>query len=108
MADPIRFHLDPRCPWCWQTSKWVRRLHELKVVEASWGVFCLEIVNFTKPIEEFDVSRSSSAPSLRTMVAVRDADGEDAAGRFYEAIGTRYFEGEQDLKSPETVRGALA
>jgi len=108
MAEPVCFHLDPRCPWCWQTSKWVRRLDALGVIEASWGVFCLEIANFSKPIEEFDLSRSQAAPSLRTMVMVRDAEGQAAAGRFYEAIGTRYFDGEQDLRSPDTVRGALA
>ena len=107
MPDPIRFHLDPRCPWCWQTSKWVRQLARLGVVEPSWGVFCLEVTNFPKPIEQFDVNRSQAAPSLRTMVMVRDQLGEDAAGRFYEAVGTRYFDLEQDLKSPDVVKGAL-
>ena len=108
MAEPVCFHLDPRCPWCWQTSKWVRRLHQLEVIDASWGVFCLEVVNFKKPLEEFDVDRSQAAPSLRTFVMVRDAEGQNAAGRFYEAIGHRYFELEQSLQSPDTVRGALA
>jgi len=107
MPDPVCFHLDPRCPWCWQTSKWIRRLDAAGVIEASWGVFCLEIVNFKKPIEEFDVARCTSAPSLRTMVMVREAEGQAAAGRFYEAIGTRYFDLEQPLQEPETVRGAL-
>jgi predicted DsbA family dithiol-disulfide isomerase len=108
MAEPVRFHLDPRCPWCWQTSKWVRQLDGLGVVEASWGVFCLELQNFTKPIDAFDPGRSTSAPSLRTMVAVRDAIGEPAAGSFYEALGHRYFELEQPLQDPTTIEGALA
>jgi predicted DsbA family dithiol-disulfide isomerase len=107
IAEPIRFHLDPRCPWCWQTSKWVRRLDALDVVDVSWAVFCLEIQNFAKPLEEFDVTRCVSAPSLRTMVAVRAGEGEPAAGAFYEALGTRYFDDEQALDDPSTVRGAL-
>jgi hypothetical protein len=49
-----------------------------------------------------------SAPSLRTLVAVRGAEGEQAAGAFYEALGTRYFDHEQALDDPATVRGALA
>jgi predicted DsbA family dithiol-disulfide isomerase len=108
MADQVCFHLDPRCPWCWQTSKWVRQLARLNVVEASWGVFCLEVVNFKKPVEQFDVRRSQAAPALRTLVMVREAEGQQAAGRFYEAVGTRYFEGEEPLDAPETVRGALS
>lgn len=109
MSEPVRFHLDPRCPWCWQTSKWVRQLDRLGVVEASWGVFCLEVQNFTKPLELFDPSRSVAAPSLRTLVAVRngEADGQAAAGRFYEALGTRYFDLEHPLDDPATVQGAL-
>jgi hypothetical protein len=86
----------------------VRRLHALGVVDASWAVFCLEIQNFAKPIEQFDVNRCVSAPSLRTMVAVRDAEGEAAAGAFYEALGTRYFDLEQPLDDAATVTGSLA
>jgi hypothetical protein len=107
MAEPVRFHLDPRCPWCWQTSKWVRQLDRLGVVEASWGVFCLEVQNFTKPIDAFDPGRSQAAPSLRTMVAVRDEVGQAAASDFYEALGHRYFELEQPLQDAATIEGAL-
>lgn len=116
MREPVRFHLDPRCPWCWQTSVWVRRLDELGVIEASWGVFCLEVQNFTKPLERFEVGRSIAAGALRTLVAVRDSPesadggpggGQTAAGRFYAALGTRYFEHEQPLDDPATLRGAL-
>lgn len=108
MPDPIRFHLDPRCPWCWQTSKWVRQLHRLGVVEANWALFSLEVVNFTRPIAEFDESTSVAAPSQRTFVSVRAEHGQDAASRFYETLGHRFFELEQDLQQESTVKGALA
>jgi protein-disulfide isomerase-like protein with CxxC motif len=108
MTDAIRFHLDPRCPWCWQTSKWVRQLHRLGVVNASWGLFSLEVVNFDRPIEEFDETRSIAAPSQRTFVAVRDELGQDAASKFYETIGHRNFELEQDIQQESTVKGALS
>jgi 2-hydroxychromene-2-carboxylate isomerase len=110
-TEPIAFHLDPRCPWCWQTSTWIRHLAGLGVVSVSWGVFCLEIANFPKSFDEFDVARSVAAPSLRTLVAVRDGSGpgtgHDAAGAFYAALGTRYFDAEQDLREGATIEGAL-
>lgn len=108
MAEPIRFHLDPRCPWCWQTSKWMRQLHRLGVVEASWGLFSLEVVNFDRPIEEFDETRSIAAPSQRTFVVVRDELGQEAASAYYEQLGHRYFELEEDLQKESTVKAALA
>lgn len=70
-------------------------------------MFCLEIQNFTKPIEQFDPSRAIAAPGLRTLVAVRENEGQAAAGRFYEAYGTRYFDLEQDVRAADTVRAAL-
>ncbi len=110
MPDAVQFSLDPRCPWCWQTSKWVRQLERAGTVAVRWGTFCLELQNFDKPVEQFDVDRCISGPSLRTLVALRDQsgdhDGDSAAGRFYEAIGTRYFEGEEGL-GVDTVRAAL-
>lgn len=113
--DAISFHLDPRCPWCWQTSTWIRRLARLDVVAVRWGVFCLEIANFAKPFEHFDVGRSIAAPSLRTLVAVRDGSGpgtgHEAAGTFYASLGARYFDAppgeEVDLRSPTTIESAL-
>jgi hypothetical protein len=72
-----------------------------------WGVFSLELNGFDKPHEEFDPTMSKSAPSLRTAVAVREAEGEAACGRFYAAIGDRYFSQIQDLADETTVRGAL-
>src|ERR1700712_3488788 len=107
MADSIQFSLDPRCPWCWQTSKWVRQLERLGAVDVRWGTFSLELQNFDKPVAEFDVARSVSGPALRTLVALREQEGAAAAGRFYEALGTRYFDGEEGL-GDDTVRAALA
>jgi protein-disulfide isomerase-like protein with CxxC motif len=106
MADSIQFSLDPRCPWCWQTSKWVRQLERLGTVDVHWGTFCLELQNFDKPIEEFDGERAVSGPALRTLVAVREGEGNAAAGRFYETIGDRYFDGEQGV-GEDTVRASL-
>ena len=45
MAERIRFYFDPLCPWCYQTSRWARRLEELGVLDVEWRVFSLAIVN---------------------------------------------------------------
>jgi len=107
VTEVVQFSLDPRCPWCWQTSRWVRRLAALDVVDVRWGSFCLELQNFAKPVDAFDPARSISAPVLRTMLAVREADGHEAAGAFYAAIGTRYFDHEEPLDGT-TIRRSLA
>ena len=84
MAEQIRFYFDPLCPWCYQTSRWARRLDELGVIDVEWRVFSLAIVN------RGDEGRSDpdmwSGPALRTAIAVREAHGNDAVGAFYKAV----------------------
>jgi hypothetical protein len=41
--DAVRFHLDPACPWCYQTSRWAKRLEQLGEIELAWGLFSLEV-----------------------------------------------------------------
>jgi predicted DsbA family dithiol-disulfide isomerase len=94
MAEQIRFYFDPLCPWCYQTSRWARRLDELGVVEVDWRVFSLAIVNGGD--EGRAAAATGSAPSLRTAIAIRDAHGNAAVGAFYKALGdARHQRGEQ-------------
>ena len=107
MKEEIQFYFDPRCPWCYQTSRWALRLEELGRIELRWGVFCLELNHFDGPHDDFDPGGSKSAPALRTAVLVRNTKGHAACGRFYAAIGRRYFFDLEDLSEPSVVRAAL-
>ena len=71
-------------------------------------MFSLEIVNFDKDLSEFDLDRTTGVPGLRTALKVRELDGNEAMGRFYEAIGTRYFHGIEPLAEPVTIEKSLA
>ena len=87
----VRFYFDPRCPWCWQTSRWARRLEQLDEVQLEWAPFSLEVVNLEegkdpKALDAF------SGPSLRTALVLDDTVGADAVGAFYLALGQRQFD----------------
>ncbi len=105
MSEPIRFYFDPRCPWCYQTSRWVRQLERLGEVTASWGLFSLEIAN--SDADPATLIDSKGAMALRTIVALRDAEGEDAVGRFYEAIGADIHQRGADVDDRTVAERAL-
>lgn len=107
MPERVRFHFDPICPWCYQTSRWARRLAELDVIELDWGLFSLELQNAGKEPEALAAAHARSERGLRTAVAVRDESGADAVGRFYEHLGKRVHEQGEALEDPATVEGAL-
>jgi hypothetical protein len=89
--EHIRFHFDPRCPWCYQTSRWVRRLEELGEVEVDWTVFSLEIANLAEGGDPRTIE-ARSGPSLRAALVLHDKEGPAAVGRFYAAFGGRIWE----------------
>jgi len=90
------------------TSKWVNQLVELGEIEVSdWRVFSLELINGGEETIEA-AGEFRSARGLRTAAAVRAAHGGEAVGRFYHALDARTWDGSEDVRSADTVRGALA
>jgi hypothetical protein len=87
----VTFYFDPRCPWCYQTSRWARRLTELGEIELEWRPFSLEVVNRPEGTDTDDLE-PTAAPALRTAVLLAQEAGADAVGPFYAALGVRTFE----------------
>ena len=109
---PVTLLFDVRSPWCYQTSRWLRRLAALGEVTLSFGVFSLEVVNLHD--DEDPVGYDAEfGPALRVALALRDDHGPQAIGDFYDAFGTRMWEtpapDATELPDvPELTRQALA
>jgi hypothetical protein len=82
---------DVRSPWCYQTSRWLRRLAALGEVTLSWGVFSLEVVNLHTDEDPAGYD-AEYGPALRVALALREEYGPQAIGDFYAAFGTRMWE----------------
>lgn len=89
--DRVIFYFDPRCPWCYQTSRWVQRLAELGEVDVDWRLFSLEVVNRPEGTDAAELEPTGS-PGLRTAVLVASEHGSEALGPYYSALGRRTFE----------------
>jgi 2-hydroxychromene-2-carboxylate isomerase len=100
MPDVIRFHFDPLCPWAYQTSRWIHRLAELGTVDVRWGVFSLSLANDAD-------GRGPAEQALRVTVAVRELEGEAAAGRFYAELGRRVHQVGDAVDDPDVIVAAL-
>jgi len=111
--EPVTLLFDVRSPWCYQTSRWLRRLAALGEVTLSWGVFSLEVVNLHDDEDPAGYD-AEYGPALRVALALRDSHGPQATGDFYAAFGTRMWEtpapaGPERLPDvPELTRQALA
>ncbi|HEY6480232.1 MAG TPA: DsbA family protein [Streptosporangiaceae bacterium] len=89
----VQFHFDPRCPWCFQASRWIRRLAELGEIRPTWSLYCLELSNLKEGEDPVAMgTKARSATALRTAAAIQLATGSsDGIGAFYKALGDRVW-----------------
>ena len=106
MSARIRFCFDPLCPWCYQTSRWVRDLEQRGEVAVSWGLFSLEIANADGDTAALGET-ANAAMALRTAVALREAEGNQALGDFYAALGEAVHQRGEDVSDIGVVSAAL-
>jgi 2-hydroxychromene-2-carboxylate isomerase len=90
MAEKVRFHFDPRCPWCYQTSRWAKDLERLGEIEIEWAHFSLAIANL-KDGETIEGIDASTQYAQRTAQVIQEALGRNALGPFWTALGKRLW-----------------
>ncbi len=75
-------------------------------MSVTWGLFSLAIVNWDKPMDEFDPDRGRGVRSLRAAVKAREVGGNDGIGAYYRAIGHRAFDLAAPVDDIDTIRAA--
>ncbi|HEX2050834.1 MAG TPA: DsbA family protein [Actinomycetota bacterium] len=106
MAERVRFHFDPVCPWAWQTARWVHGLEERGEVDVDWRLFSLQLVNERDDNPLAD-RHAAGTRALRALALVRREAGNDGVARVYRALGTRVHDRDEGM-TDEAVRGALS
>ncbi len=108
--QPVKFYFDPGCPWCYQTSKWAKRLEHLEEISLDWGVFSLQVLNLDEGVDPMSLLATGS-PQLRTAIAIARTHGSKAIGPYYTELGARTFEQSKPVDRDRThdlIRDALA
>jgi DSBA-like thioredoxin domain len=93
MAADLEFFIDPVCPWCWITSRWVTEVQRQRDYEVTWRFISLAIINEKTTAEwytpDYRAGHIAGLRALRVADAIRDAHDNAAVGRYYTALGTR-------------------
>ena len=95
MAD-LELFFDPVCPFCWQTSKFVRQLQRLRGLDVRYRFISLRFVN--EPIgyegrpKHYPQVHREGTRLLRVAAAVREAHGHEAVGGLYLRMGEALWE----------------
>ena len=86
----VEFFLDPVCPWCWLTSRWVKQRAGREGLPVAWRFISLYVLNEDKePSEQMRQAHLAGLRCLRVLDQVRTDHGNDAVAALYTELGTR-------------------
>ncbi|MCU1360827.1 MAG: hypothetical protein JWN99_2116, partial [Ilumatobacteraceae bacterium] len=88
----LDFWLDPACPWCWLTSRWVNDVAPHRDVEVNWRPISLMIKNETAPDSSFYEHVLKTKKLLRVFESVRSTEGGAPLGALYTVYGRHIHE----------------
>lgn len=96
MSTPVRFWVDPICPWCWVTARWIIEIAPERDLEITWEPISLLIKNQPDPGGSYYPNVAWTLGLLRVMESVRAAGGEAELGALYVEYGRRiHHDGER-------------
>lgn len=94
----VRFWVDPICPFCWMTSRWLVRVAPHRGLAVEWLPISLLWKNAPAAENPWRDRMVAGHGLLRVMEAVRVAGGQDRVGALYTEFGRRiHVRGEDDV-----------
>lgn len=103
----VDFWFDPRCPWAWITSRWIKEVEQVRDVETRFHVMSLTYLNETTEIsDEYRQRLADGWRPVRVVQAAIEEFGEGVVDRLYTELGTRFHDKQLD-QSRATIESAL-
>ncbi|WP_238011116.1 disulfide bond formation protein DsbA [Dactylosporangium sp. AC04546] len=99
---------DPKCPWAWNTSRWLLEVERVRPVTARFHVMSLWLLNRDREgLEAWYAEwlRDTLGP-VRVLVAAAERYGEPVLRELYTALGDRIHHNREPI-GPGLHTGAL-
>jgi hypothetical protein len=105
----LTFWLDPVCPWCWLTSRWINDIADHRNVHVEWRSISLFVKNdlAADPESPFHTVAKHTHGLLRVLEAVKATEGNDPIGGLYTTMGNFiHHQGRRDVDAGTVLETA--
>lgn len=95
--DAVAVYVDPVCPFCWLTSKWVRVVAARRGLRVEWRFISLRLLNAhvdygARFPPEYEAGHTAGLRLLRVAARTRAEHGAEALDRLLGELGAQVFE----------------
>ncbi len=84
----IDFYFDPGCPWCWNTSRWLKEVQKSEAIDITWKPFSLYIKNADAMPKKHLGVMTATYEMLRVIVSAQKKYGNGITDSLYTEFGT--------------------
>ncbi|SDM37367.1 mycothiol-dependent nitroreductase Rv2466c family protein [Allokutzneria albata] len=100
---------DPKCPWVWNTSRWLLEVERVREVRPRFHVMSLWLLNEGRTgLEEwYERWLADTLGPVRVLIAAQQKYGDEVLRDLYTAFGTRIHHRKERIGS-DLYAGALA
>lgn len=107
MTD-LTFWFDPRCPWCWITSRWIEEVKDQRGITVVFKPFSLLFKNEPEEDSEYYERARVGTLALRVCEAARERGGDEAVAALYTQLGAQlhHDENEGETLIPQALADA--
>ncbi len=100
----VSFWVDPICPWCWMTARWVKEVVEpQRNLTITWHPISLYEKNQPDSDNPFYEKMVHTNSLLRVAQSLEDTEGNEAFFKFYWEAGKRIHHDGDVFAKPETL-----
>nr|WP_120491204.1 DsbA family protein [Corynebacterium lactis] len=113
MTERVQFWFDVSCPFCWQTSRWMKEVEKVRDIDIEWIPMSLSVLNEGRDIPEgYAKAMEANWGPARVFAKVK-AEAPEKVDALYTAMGILVHPGGQGGKKgygayDEVIAEALA
>ncbi|MCQ4621360.1 DsbA family protein [Corynebacterium sp. CCUG 71335] len=95
MMENVTFWFDASCPFCWQTSRWIKEVEKVRDIEIDWIPMSLSVLNDGRDLpEDYMAMMEANWGPARVFAKVKQ-ERPELIDDLYTAMGTLIHPGGQ-------------
>ncbi|MCZ9310020.1 DsbA family protein [Corynebacterium uberis] len=97
-TQAVTFWFDVSCPFCWQTSRWIKEVEKVRDITVDWVPMSLSVLNEGRDLDPAYMGKMKANWGPARVFAAVKTEHPDKVDELYTAMGTIVHPGGESAK----------